>query len=206
MKSAVFGATIGGLSGITMTHADIGGYNYVEVSSVLSFLNYTRTKEMFLRGCEFAAFTTAFRTHDGTRKEKSWQFYSDDETLQFFGHAARIFVAWKFYRLALIREASAKGYPVMRHMYLNYPHDPNVIELHFQYMLGTELLVAPVCDPQTTKVQVYLPEGTWVHLWTNDVTFEGPKTVDMEAPLGKPCVFYPHGSVVGQEFKKNLDS
>jgi alpha-glucosidase (family GH31 glycosyl hydrolase) len=32
--------------------------------------------------------------------------------------------------------------------------------------LGAELMVAPVLDPDTDTVEVYLPAGIWVHLWT----------------------------------------
>jgi alpha-glucosidase len=91
LKSAVFSATIGGISGIALTHPDIGGYNYVSLQDWLPVslqdwlpaLKYQRTKELFFRSSEFAAFTAAFRTHDGNEKLKSWQFYSDDETLDF---------------------------------------------------------------------------------------------------------------------------
>ena len=44
--------------------------------------------------------------------------------------------------------------------------DPEVPTLEYQFMVGAELMVAPVLDPDTDTVEVYLPAGGWVHLWT----------------------------------------
>ncbi len=76
-------------------------------------------------------------------------------------------------------EAADKGWPVARHMILVYPDNPKVFamseELKYQFMLGTELLMAPVLQAFDTTslvpfVRVFLPAGTaWVHVWTNTV-------------------------------------
>ena len=203
LKSAVYGAMMGGFSGIALTHADIGGYHYVEKAASWMPLKYVRTKELFMRSCEFAAFTAAYRSHDGTNKAASWQLYSDDETLAFFGRMARVYTAWHFYRKELMQETAAKGYPLIRHLYLNYPTDPKVFAIKYQFMLGTELLVAPVTDKSRNIVHIYLPQGEWVHVWTNQV-YSGDQVVRIQAPMGQPCVLYPVGSTVGATFVSNL--
>jgi alpha-D-xyloside xylohydrolase len=45
-------------------------------------------------------------------------------------------------------------------MQIEFPNDPAVGYLDRQYMLGAELLVAPVFDPDGW-VDFYLPSGTW---------------------------------------------
>ena len=76
-----------------------------------------------------------------------------------------------------MEEASRKGWPVNRHMMLVFPDNPKVFELSeelkYQFMVGTELLIAPVLQPFGTTglvpfVRVFLPVSTtWVHVWTN---------------------------------------
>lgn len=60
----------------------------------------------------------------------------------------------------------------MRPMLLEFPDDPACRTLDRQYMLGPDLLVAPVMNPGG-EVEVYVPEGPWTHLLTGE-TVTGP--------------------------------
>lgn len=136
---------------------------------------YVRTKELFLRWCELAAFTVMFRSHLGTLPDENWQFNSDTESLIHFFNMTVVFQSWDFYRRTLLSEATQLGWPVARHMMLVYPDNPKVYseDLRFQFMLGTELLVAPVYNKGATTVKVFLPVNTtWVHTWTGK-TYSG---------------------------------
>ena len=62
----------------------------------------------------------------------------------------------------------------------------------YSYLLGSELLVAPVIKPGENSRTLWLPEGNWVHLWSGESFGGGFATVD--APMGKPPVFYMAGS------------
>jgi alpha-D-xyloside xylohydrolase len=64
-------------------------------------------------------------------------------------------------------EVHRTGVPVMRPMVLEFPHDPACRTLDRQYMLGPDLLVAPVFS-EDGAVEVYLPEGTWTHLLSGE--------------------------------------
>lgn len=48
--------------------------------------------------------------------------------------------------------------------------------------------MAPVLERGATTREVYLPPDTWFHVWTGE-RFEGPDTVEIEAPIGSPPVF-----------------
>ncbi len=151
---------------------------------------YVRTKELFLRWSELAAFTMMFRSHLGTLPDENWQFNSDTETFIHFFNMTVVFQSWGFYREDLAKEATRLGWPVARHMMLVFPNNSKVYteDLRFQFMLGTELLVAPVYKAGVTTVAVFLPlSTTWVHTWTGN-TYSGTQSVAMVK--GLPTVLH----------------
>jgi len=82
-----------------------------------------------------------------------------------------------------------------------------VFGIDYQYMVGTELMVAPVLDPGADAVSVYLPAGKWVHLWTGERHGSAQSGVyeTIPAPIGEPAVFYKEGSGRGTRFKLELE-
>ena len=65
-------------------------------------------------------------------------------------------------------EATKSGLPMLRAMLLEYPEDRTCQTLDGQYMLGENLLAAPIFN-EDGDVEYYLPEGRWVHLLDNRV-------------------------------------
>ena len=202
IKSAVTGLLTSGLSGYSLEHSDIGGYTAIDNP----MLRCHRSRELLLRWIELGAFTVVFRTHEGNIPEVNHQFYSDEETMEHFVRFANIYAAWKPYRMDLVKEASEIGLPVVRHPYIQYPDDPEVLNLRYQFMVGTEFMVAPVLDPDTDSMEVYFPTGGWVHLWTGDRYGSSDRGLyeTVSAPIGKPAVFYRQGSVEGIRFRDEL--
>ena len=202
IKSAVTGLQSSGLSGYSLEHTDIGGYTAIDHP----LLKYHRSKELLMRWTELAAFTVVFRTHEGNRPEVNYQVYSDQETLRHFSRFAGVYAAWKPYRMELAEEAAETGLPVVRHPFIQYPEDPEVYGLEYQFMVGSELMVAPVLDPDEESVEVYLPAGRWVHLWSGRRYGSLDKGVyeTVGAPISEPAVFYKEGSDAGRRFKEEL--
>jgi alpha-glucosidase (family GH31 glycosyl hydrolase) len=200
IKSAVTGLLSSGLSGYSLEHSDIGGYTAIDHP----LLKYHRSKELLMRWSELAAFTVVFRTHEGNRPEVNHQIYSDEETLRHFSRFAKVYAAWKPYRMELVKEASETGLPVVRHPFVHYPDDPEVLGLEYQFMVGPNVMVAPVLDPGEEMVEVYLPAGRWVHLWSGRKYGSLDKGVyeTVRAPIGEPAVFHEQSSDVGRWFRK----
>jgi alpha-glucosidase (family GH31 glycosyl hydrolase) len=204
IRSAVVAMLTSSLSGFTLTHTDIGGYTAIKIGE----LKYIRSKELFLRWCELAAFTLMYRSHLGTLPTDNWQFNSDTETMHHFFRFAKVYRAWAFYRQQLMVEAYEKGYPIIRHMIVNYPnftavHNANLT--YQQFMLGSELLVAPVTAEKDLHVELFLPQDTeWIHVWTNTTITGKDMFVRVAAPVGEPCVLYRSSSLVGKQFLENL--
>ncbi|MFI7580042.1 alpha-glucosidase [Kocuria kalidii] len=196
LRSAITGALSSGMSGFSLTHSDIGGFTPigstlpgtgVEVSLL------RRSKELLLRWAEYSAFTPVMRTHDGIDPAAAWQIDQDGDTLAAFRHCVQMYRAWAPYRRRLVDEAARTGHPVMRALALHHPHDPVAARQQFQYLLGDAVLVHPVTEPGITEAQVYLPAGTWTHVWTNR-RYAGPGHATVPAPLGRPPVFLRAGA------------
>ncbi|MDQ5844165.1 MAG: DUF4968 domain-containing protein, partial [Acidobacteriota bacterium] len=64
-----------------------------------------------------------------------------------------------------LEEAHQTGVPLFRPLVLNYQDDPNTYNLDDEFMIGNDLLVAPIVKPDVTRRLVYLPKGTWYDYW-----------------------------------------
>jgi alpha-glucosidase len=169
-----------GLSGVGNWHVDIGGYTTVAWIK--------RSRECLMRWAELAAFTPIMRTHEGNRPDVNAQVWTDPALLAHFARMVKIWTALAPYHNALAREYLEEGLPPIRHPWMHYEDDPELLRLKNQYMYGRDLLVAPVLKPGQQLRDAWLPDDAWVHLWTSREFRGGPITID--AALGCPAVFY----------------
>lgn len=185
LGSALTGLLSGGLSGVAVNHSDAGGYTSV------AQLGIVRSRELLYRWLELNTFTALLRTHEGNQPEANLQIYSDADSLDFFDRMARIYALLYPYRKKLLQEAQSKGWPVVRPLLLHYPDTPELATLQDEFLLGPDILVAPVLQPGQTQRRVRLPPGTWVHLWSGQsYTSTQSQEITVSAPLGEPPVFY----------------
>jgi alpha-glucosidase len=94
-----------------------------------------------------------------------------------------------------LEEAHQTGVPLFRPLVLNYPDDPNTYNLDDEFMIGNDLLVAPVLKPDVTSRLVYLPKGTWYDYWTNK-KYEGGTMIPAAAPLETVPMFVRGGAII----------
>lgn len=180
LASVIPAALSSGLMGNGIHHSDIGGYTTLH--------GCKRTKELFQRWAEMAAFTPIMRTHEGNRPDDNHQYDTDAETLAHLARMTKIFKHLKPYIKAASKENAEKGMPIQRPLFMHYEQDSEAYEIKFQYLFGRDLLVAPIYNQGEEVKEVYLPEDEWVHVWTGEVYNGGWIYVD--APIGKPAVFY----------------
>lgn len=155
-----------------------------------------------MRWAELCAFTAIYRSHEGNLPGRNHQIDSNVDTFAHFGRFGRVYAALAEYRTHLCVEAAEQGLPLVRHLWLHYPGDPEVVGLKFQYLLGSDFLVAPVLDQGSEKVRLYLPSGRWKHLWSGqEVVVEGPNGLwgVCVAPMGYPPLFYLSTSAWGEQ-------
>jgi len=182
LPSVICAAISLGFCGIGHHHSDIGGYFYL--------LWIKRTKEVFMRWTEQAAFTVVMRTHASKdfAGTINWQWYSDEETLAHFARFSKIHAALLPYTRHVLDEYLELGLPAMRHPIMHYENDPILYQLRYQYLFGRDLLVAPVIAKKKTTWRVYLPDDDWIHLWSGEK--HGKGWISIKAPIGQPPVFY----------------
>ena len=185
LPSVIPAALSAGFCGIGVHHSDVGGFT--------TLFHKKRGKELFQRWAEQSAFTPIMRTHEGNRPDSNWQWDSDDETMTHLARMARIYVALRPYRRAVLDEYYARGIPAQRPVFLHYPQwfDVPMRMQQYTYLFGRDLFVAPVLRSGVRTVRTVVPPGRWVHLWTErEFNFAKPAWVRIAAPLGEPPVFY----------------
>ena len=178
------------MSGMGLHHSDIGGYT--------TLYGMKRSKELLCRWAEQAAFTPLMRTHEGNRPKDNWQFDGDDETIALFARMVSIHVRLKPYLQSCVEENALEGKPVIRPIFLHYAEDP-FFSCKDEYLLGRDLLVAPILEEGATNRKVVLPSDDWIHLFTGEEYALGGKHL-VEAPLGSPAVFYRKASLFSPLF------
>lgn len=102
------------------------------------------------------------------------------------------------YMYTLCNEAYRTGVPAVRGLVLEYPNDPVTWgeATKYEYLLGKDLLVAPVFKPEAKRDSIYLPEGKWIDFW-DGTEYQGKNTLmNYPAPLSKLPLFVRAGAII----------
>ena len=94
-----------------------------------------------------------------------------------------------------LEEAHRTGVPLFRPLMLNYQDDENTYNLDDQFMIGEDVLVAPIMKPDVTRRLVYLPAGSWYDYWTNK-KYAGGTMINVDAPLDTVPMFVRAGAII----------
>lgn len=162
----VRGGLSAALSGLFYWSHDVGGYTG------------TPTKDLYLRWLQIGVFSPMMQLHGESAREP-WTF--DAETLRIARGYFKAREKLQPYLLELAREAREEGHPVWRPLAWTFPDDPATYRLGDQFMLGDDLLLAPILDEQGERT-VYLPAGNWVDLWSAQ-NINGPTQIAIKAEL-----------------------
>ncbi|MDP4146765.1 MAG: glycoside hydrolase family 31 protein [Bacillota bacterium] len=172
-----------GLSGMSFAGVDVGGFSF------------DCTPELLSRWVQIGCFSPLFRNHAAmkTRDQEPWAF--DEETLNINRKYIKLRYKLLPYLYDLLWQGEATGLPVMRPLVLHYSEDENVHEINDQFLVGENILVAPVVEQGKRARMVYLPKGKWVDYWTKEEV-EGGKIILKEAPLDLCPIYIKAGSII----------
>ncbi|WP_043628043.1 alpha-xylosidase [Nonomuraea candida] len=138
-----------GLGGFGFWSHDIGGFEGMPDPAV------------FKRWIAFGLLSSHSRLHGSGSYRVPWLF--DEESVDVLRSFTRLKARLMPYLYSAAVQATTEGLPVMRAMQLEFPGDRACDHLDAQYMLGPDLLVAPVLSAEG-EVSYYVPEGTWTRL------------------------------------------
>ena len=185
MAESLRGGLSLGLSGFGFWSHDIGGFEG------------TPTPALFKRWVQFGLLSSHSRLHGSKSYRVPWDY--GDEAVAVTRDFTRLKHRLMPYLYGAATQARDAGTPVMRAMALEFPDDPACRPLDGQYMLGDDLLVAPVFSEDGT-VEYYLPAGTWTNVLTG-AQVRGPgwqretHGFDTLPLLARPGAVVPFGAV-----------
>jgi alpha-D-xyloside xylohydrolase len=87
-----------------------------------------------------------------------------------------------------------EGIPPFRALVMDYPGDPAVRNISNQYLVGDNMLVAPVVEGEKRR-KVYLPEGDWYDFWSSK-KYQGKAEYTVGVPLDQIPVFVKSGTIL----------
>jgi alpha-glucosidase (family GH31 glycosyl hydrolase) len=175
--------SIGGAYGYT---TDIGGYWDAGPPPT--------TRELLLRWAAWAALSPLFRLHGALVGPEHAPWTLGPHTTQIYDTFARLHTSAAALILSLWQEAEQTGIPITRPLYLEYPEDPMAAEQDQEWMLGPNVLVAPVIREAAAGRAVYFPTGCW-HSPASGQQVEGPASVEVQASITELPFFFRCGTV-----------
>ncbi len=143
------------MSGFGYWAHDIGGFES------------TSTADVYKRWVAFGLLSSHSRLHGSSSYRVPWAY--DDEAVDVVRFFTRLKAKIMPYLYKTSIDTSISGIPTMRSMVLEYTEDKTCHYVDKQYMLGDNLLVAPIFNDQSIA-EYYLPKGTWTNFFTGEVT------------------------------------
>ncbi len=176
-------------SGVTLWGTDLGGYCGGGL----------RAEEVYNRAVAFSCFSPSF--HDHGHAIAPWeQTERGKDIYRFYARLRYNLIPYLYH---YVWEAHGNGLPVVRPLPIECPGDRTCWDVEDQYLLGDDLLVAPVVEHATER-RVYLPAGEWLDFWTGEES-EGPAWIQRAAPRETIPVFVRKGSAIPVELPAELE-
>lgn len=215
LSSAVSQVLSIGLSGVSRWGTDIGGYNSFgsgQSAKPGATEDETLTPELLTRWIEFGALVPVMRTKRSGIALPSYvrpQVF-DPAILPTWKKLTALHQQLNPYLRAADDEHRRSGLPIARHLVLAHPESARAQEADDQWLLGNDLLAAPVTAPGSKERKLWLPPGRWVDFWRSAAydssttayslgrasVLRGEQEVTLPAPLGEPPLLLRAGAVV----------
>jgi alpha-D-xyloside xylohydrolase len=174
-----------GMSGIPWWTTDIGGFYGGDI-------NDPGFRELLIRWFEFGVFCPICRLHGNRdpRPESHLVSGAANEVWSYGGEVYEVLRELLFLRERLrpylheqMRIASETGVPPMRPLFFDYPDDQESYRIADEFLLGPDIIAAPVTEPGACSRAVYVPrDGNWTDGWTGKRLPAG-QWVSLDAPL-----------------------
>jgi len=146
MAASLRGGLSFGLSGFTYWSHDVGGFVQ------------RPPRDLYRRWMAWGVLSSHTRAH-GIPPREPWEY--DAALTDDFRRALNLRYSLMPYIYAQAKDSSARGFPMLRPLFFEYPNDPGSWTIDDQYLFGTDLLVAPMFTNGDRR-RVYVPPGAWI--------------------------------------------
>jgi hypothetical protein len=165
-----------GVGGAFGFNTDIGGY--------ASLFTGPPSAELFTRWSEWSALTPFFRVHSSAQNSPRFPWSYGAATYRRWRRMAVLHNRAIPYMQRLWRAGRRTGVPPTRPLWLAYPGDARAAAQDQEWLLGPDVLVAPVVRRGARARTVYFPRGCWRSPATGR-RYRGPRSARVRAPLGR---------------------
>jgi len=172
-----------GLSGQPFIGADIGGFAE------------NTNPELFARWIQYGALTPFARNHNQANQVDQYAYSFGEQVLEIARAALTFRYRLMPYIYSRFVEASRRGTPIQRPLVFDYQYDQETVNLDDEFLLGGDLLVAPVLEPGSTSRSVYLPAGEWYD-WYSGLLHQGCQRIKANAPLDVLPLYARAGAII----------
>ena len=182
-------------------NANLGISGFSFVGNDVSGFGLDSSEELFIRWMEMGPFIPIFRNHSNmyTRRQEPWAFGPRAEKIAKKSIELRYELLPYIYDLYYI--SHKEGLPIFRPMIMEYEKDMNLLNMREQFMLGENMLVAPVLYEGERSKTVYLPKGSWFNYFTME-KLQGGKWYKLPCELDEILVFVKEGAIIPTYNKK----
>ena len=148
------------MSGVSFWGFDIGGFYNCDYTGK----RVIPDDDSYIRSVQMGLMSPLSRSHGQSTPREPWVF--SKEAQDAFLKINKLRYRMLPYIYSVGYETHYTGLPMMRPMVLEFQEDFAVRDINTQYMLGDAVLVAPVFDQKIHRI--YLPEGSWIDLYTKE--------------------------------------
>ena len=185
MAASLRGALSWILSGAAFASFDMGGFFGIPT------VTDPPSPELYVRWSQMGLLFSHARAHGHRAPREPWAF--GEPALSIFRRYAQLRYRLLPYLYAAARRAP-QGVPLARPLVYDHPSDRTTWHIDDEYLLGPDLLVAPMFEPRGRR-DVYLPAGGWYDFWT-DQRFDGARWITYDAELETLPLFVRAGAVL----------
>ncbi|MBQ9542952.1 alpha-xylosidase [Ruminococcus sp.] len=178
----------------------ISGFGYT--SHDMAGFEATATPDIYKRWAAFGLFSTHSRLHGNQSYRVPWLFDEEScDVLRFFTKKKGELMPYLWAQAIKTHEV---GVTMMRAMVIDFANDPACLTLDRQYMLGDNILVAPILN-EDGIAQYYVPAGRWTDIITGKV-FEGGKWYTHKCNYFEiPALAKPNSIIAYGDFKRDFE-
>lgn len=182
-------------------NANLGISGFSFVGNDVSGFGLDSSEELFIRWMEMGPFIPIFRNHSNmyTRRQEPWAFGPRAEKIAKKSIELRYELLPYIYDLYYI--SHKEGLPIFRPMIMEYEKDMNLLNMREQFMLGENMIVAPVLYEGERSKTLYLPKGSWFNYFTME-KLQGGKWYKLPCELDEILVFVKEGAIIPTYNKK----